>query len=327
MSHIVTWNGKNGTSDCISIDISTEEGFLLYDRLQKISSVINRYGEDKFYMSYSGGKDSVALSHLLDMAVPGNQIPRIYINTGIELNMVRDFVFEKAKSDERIVVIQPQMPIIPTLEKEGYPFKSKNHARIVERYQRLGMTESIRSYLGEGSWGPKQQCPKKLRYQFTPKFDIKLSDKCCLKMKEEPLENWGKQHNRPYALIGIMPDEGGRRSTAKCMAFKNKKLSAFQPLVAVDKKWEEWFIENYNVTICDIYKPPYNSIRTGCKGCPFALHLQEELDMLEKFFPNEKMQCERIWKPVYEEYRRIGYRLEPYKQISLFDCFPMCSNM
>ena len=322
MSHLFKWHGGKSVSAC-NIDISTEEGFLLLDRLQKIRSIVKKYGEEKFYQSYSGGKDSVVLSHLLDMALPDNQIPRIFINTGIELNMIRDFVFEQAKNDERIVIIQPQVPIKPMLEKEGYPFKSKNHARLVERFQRLGMADSIKSYLGYGNWGPGLCCPQKLKYQFTEDMSLKISDHCCIKMKEEPLENWSRQHNKPYALIGIMPDEGGRRRTAKCLSFQRKKLKAFQPLTAVDKNWEDWFIKEYQITICDIYKPPYNSKRTGCKGCPFALHLQDELDMLEQYFPAERKQCEIIWKPVYDEYRRIGYRLkkgyEQYKQLSLFD--------
>lgn len=108
-----------------------------------------------------------------------------------------------------------------------------------------------------------------------------------------------------------MREEGGRRMDAQCLIFCNNKLRAFQPLAPMSKEWEEWFIDNYNVKICDIYNPPYNFTRTGCKGCPFALHLQDELDTLEKFFPNERKQCEYIWKPVYEEYRRIGYRLKP----------------
>ena len=40
---------------------------------------------------------------------------------------------------------------------------------------------------------------------------------------------------------------------------------------------------------------------------------------LEKYLPNEKKQCEIIWKPIYEEYRRINYRLVSSKQLSLFD--------
>lgn len=30
---------------------------LLFDRLEKIKQVINQYGEDNFYLSFSGGKD------------------------------------------------------------------------------------------------------------------------------------------------------------------------------------------------------------------------------------------------------------------------------
>lgn len=70
----------------------TDNEFLLEDRLQKIRSVINKYGEENFYISFSGGKDSTVLSALIDMACPGNKIPRVYANTGIELNMIRDFV-------------------------------------------------------------------------------------------------------------------------------------------------------------------------------------------------------------------------------------------
>jgi 3'-phosphoadenosine 5'-phosphosulfate sulfotransferase (PAPS reductase)/FAD synthetase len=146
-----------------------------------------------------------------------------------------------------------------------------------------------------------------------------------MKLKEEPLLKWQKENNIPYGIVGIMRDEGGRRFGAQCLAFSGKKLKNFQPLVPVTKEWEDWFISEYNIQICDIYKPPYNFDRTGCKGCPFALHLQDELNILEKFFPSERKQCEIIWKPVYDEYRRIGYRLkdnytdESFEQLSLFD--------
>ncbi len=49
------------------------------------------------------------------------------------------------------------------------------------------------------------------------------------------------------------------------------------------------------------------------KGCPFAINIQHELETLEKYFPAERKQCENIWKPVYDEYRRLGYRLKDKK--------------
>ena len=80
-------------------------------------------------------------------------------------------------------------------------------------------------------------------------------------------------------------------------------------MTAVSKEWEDWLIKTYDIEICPIYRPPYNFKRTGCKGCPFNLNLQKNLDILYKFFPSEARQCELIWKPVYDEYRRLGYRL------------------
>ena len=304
----------------------TDNEFLLQDRLQKIRQIVNKYGEGNFYISFSGGKDSTVLSALVDMAVPENKIPRVYANTGIDLNMVRDFVFDMAKTDDRVVIIKPSVSVKTMLEREGYPFKSKEHSKIVDIYNRHGMDcITVPRYLGERDvyGGTRYSCPTILRYQFTDEFKehLKISDKCCLRMKEEPLNRWAKENNKSCRILGIMPSEGGRRSTTKCLAFKNNgKVLSFHPLAPVTKAWEEWFIEEYNIRICDIYKEPYNFPRTGCKGCPFALNLQEELDTLERFFPEERAQCEIIWKPVYDEYRRLGYRLRKDDgQINMFD--------
>lgn len=62
----------------------TENEFILQDRLGVIRDTINKYGEDNFYISFSGGKDSTVVHHLVDMALPGNKIPRVFANTGIE---------------------------------------------------------------------------------------------------------------------------------------------------------------------------------------------------------------------------------------------------
>lgn len=76
----------------------------------------------------------------------------------------------------------------------------------------------------------------------------------------------------------------------------------------------EWFIKEYDIKLCELYYPPYNFKRTGCKGCPYSIQLQEQLDTMEMFLPKEKQQCEYIWKPIYEEYRRLKYRLNNSKE-------------
>lgn len=75
--------------------------FLLMDRIQKIQSVIGKYGEENFYVPFSGGKDSTVLSALIDMALPKNTIPRVHIDTGIEYQLILDFI-ERERERESI---------------------------------------------------------------------------------------------------------------------------------------------------------------------------------------------------------------------------------
>lgn len=297
----------------------TDNEFLLFDRITKIQSVIGKYGEDNFYLSFSGGKDSTVLHELLDLAIPGNTIPRVYANTGIELNKVRQFVEKKAEQDGRFLIIKPQTPIVQMLEERGYPFKSKEHSFYLETYQRNGAeTKTVKRYLYPSEKRKSFGCPQILRYQFTPDFDLKVSDKCCNELKKKPLKQWQKENNKPYSIVGLRRAEGGQRNNTKCLAFNGNKLKAFHPLAIVGDDFIEWFIEEHNVELSAVYYPPYNFKRTGCKGCPFALHLQEELDTLQEFFPNERKQCENIWQPVYDEYRRINYRLKDGGQLKWF---------
>lgn len=219
------------------------------------------------------------------------------------------------------------------LEEEGYPFKSKMHSRKVDNFQRKGMSRTAKVYLkiepaksGKFVTGD-HSCPKILRCQFEESYPLRISNKCCDRLKKDPLHKWQKENNKPYSIIGIRTAEGGKRENAKCLAFQGEKLTAFQPLAPVSNEWEQWYIELREVRICDIYRPPYSFTRTGCKGCPYAINIQNELDTLGKYFPNERKQCEIIWKPVYDEYRRLRYRLrDGGRQMDIFDYIEEAEN-
>lgn len=299
--------------------MTEDEGeMLLFDRIVKIQSVMRQYGENTFHLSFSGGKDSTVLHHLLDEALPGNSIPREFVNTGIELREIVRFVEEMAKDDKRIEIIKPKVNIRKMLEQEGYPFKSKQHSAVLERFQQKGMIPHVKRYY-EGSYGyGSDMCPQILKYQFEEGLPFKVSDRCCDRLKKDPIKAYEKETGRTNAIIGIRAAEGGRRSTAKCMAFKGKRMH-FQPLAVIPDEWEDWYIQKRGIKLCKLYYPPYNFERTGCKGCPFSRNLQKGLDVLQKYFPAEREQCEIIWKPVYDEYRRIGYRLEKEEQLKLLE--------
>lgn len=295
---------------------------LLFDRLNVIKDAINKYGEENFYISYSGGKDSTIVSHLIDEALPNNKIPRVFINTGIEYTDIVKYVKELAKNDDRIVIYNSNVHIPSMLKKYGYPFKSKEHAHKVAIYQSSGMGKTVKAYLnGIKPDGTKSfiKCPEKLKYQFASENKLKISDKCCYKLKKEVAHRYEKESSKRIAIIGIRSAEGGQRKAHKgCVVFdKENKLKKFKPINPCTDEWCDWYIQARNIKLCRLYYPPFSFKRTGCKGCPFALDLQEQLETMQRLLPAERKQCELLWKPVYEEYRRIGYRLKDYEQIKL----------
>lgn len=91
---------------------------------------------------------------------------------------------------------------------------------------------------------------------------------------------------------------------------KTHILKKFKPLNPCSNDFIEWYIKRNDIKLCKLYYAPFNFKRTGCKGCPYNINIQSQLDVMEKYLPDEKRQCESIWGPVYDEYRKIGYRLK-----------------
>lgn len=297
----------------------TENEFILQDRLGVIRDTINKYGEEKFFLSFSGGKDSTVVHHLLDMALPGNKIPRVFSNTGIEYNDVVQFV--KEIQDERFITIFPKKNVRQTLERVGYPFKSKLHSSRLGLWQKGYRPKGVMDYInGTGTFeGGKFGCPKMLQYQFSDDFKLKVSELCCYEFKKKPFKDYQKESGRTITITGMMREEGGMRGAIDCIVTHgNGEVVKFHPLAKVTHEWEAWFIEQYNIKLCRLYYPPFNFTRTGCKGCPYSLTLSQNLEVMRLYLPNELRQTEALWKPVYDEYRRIGYRLKKEEQTKLF---------
>ena len=286
--------------------------FILIDRLDSIKKVISKYGIENFVISFSGGKDSAVLSKLIDIAIPDNKIPRVFINTGIEYKAIVDFVHEKMKNDKRFIEIKPSIPLSMIFRKYGYPFKSKEHSQLVHLFQQNGHSKTTLRYYDPPENRKRFGCPKVLKYQFEEGTQLKISDKCCTKLKKEPFSKWQEENRKPYKMTGERLLEGGLRASHKgCLVIdKDSKLKKFKPLNPVTSEWLEWFINEYQVELCKLYDEPYNFKRTGCLGCPFNIKLQDTLDTLEKTLPLEKKKAEAIWKEVYKEYRRLNYRLK-----------------
>lgn len=290
----------------------TNEDFIFFDRCQKIKQIAKEYDlENKSYVAFSGGMDSTVLSVLIDEALPNNNIPRVFTNTGIEYRDIIDFVNNCRLKDKRIEIIRPSKNIKKILEEKGYPFKSKEFAHKMELLKKGSTANSIMQYFEfYGMKGTRFSCPKKLLYLAKTDINFKISDKCCEELKKKPMKEWSDKHNRPIAILGIRQAEGGQRANVKnCLYFKKDELKHFSPMLVCDDKFISYMINRFHIEYCKLYKAPYNFRRTGCKGCPFSLDLQKQLDIMSEMLPHEYSQCEYIFAPVYNEYRKIGYRL------------------
>ena len=156
--------------------------------------------------------------------------------------------------------------------------------------------------------------PKQLEYMFNGKdtMKFKISEQCCYKLKKAISNQWKKENGKTINITGLRQQEGGTRGNISCTVFDENELQKFHPLAPISDLWEDEFVERNNIELCKLYSAPFNFKRTGCKGCPYTKDIQEQLDTMYKLLPNEYKQCLHLWKPVYDEYIRIGYRLTQY---------------
>ena len=220
----------------------TQFEFDLADRIQKIKSVNEQFDlEHNGFISFSGGKDSVVLSKVVDLALPGNEIPRVFFNTGIEYKAILKFVRELAQKDERYILYSSGVKIKEMLEEKGYPFKSKEFSQKMSIYQKSGKTKTVTDYLGEtGNKAKTFQCPEKLKPMFNEELSFKVSDKCCVELKKKVSERFSEEYNKPVVMTGMRKAEGGnRKSVQGCTVFDKGKLHKFHPLFPVTSDFIE----------------------------------------------------------------------------------------
>lgn len=71
------------------------------------------------YVSFSGGKDSTVLKHIVDSMY--DDVPAVFVNTGLEYPEIQKF----AMSQPNVVTVRPEMRFDEVIKKYGYPVVSK----------------------------------------------------------------------------------------------------------------------------------------------------------------------------------------------------------
>lgn len=206
--------------------------------------------EGQVYVSFSGGKDSTVLKHIVDGMY--DDVPALFINTGLEYPEIQKF----AMSQKNVVTVRPEMRFDEVIKKYGYPVISKEVA------VKISETRSCPGGYASQSFNPNSPKIQKYgsrfdlsRWAFLLDSPFLISNKCCNVMKKNPAKQYEKQTKRK-AIIGTMASESKARKTVwekhGCNAFDQKRPTS-QPLSFWTEQDVLHYIKKYNVPYCSVY--------------------------------------------------------------------------
>ncbi len=259
--------------------------------LKDLESRFKYLDRKKYYLSYSGGKDSHFLYWFIKEYLKDDQIEIVAVNTYMEHTAIRKRMYDNADT-----ILLPKFKPFEIKEKYGSPCFSKQQDEYIRRYQGGSRAKSTldRVLAREESM---HNISKKAREYVLSGSAHKISSYCCKYLKKEPLKEYEKTSCKK-AILGVRGNESlTRKHKYKTCFTKDKK---FTPLHDLSDELLESIYKKYRIEIPEIY----NYInRTGCMGCPYGSYkgyTKKELDLL-----NER-QREFVIKLFKESYDVLG---------------------
>lgn len=280
------------------------------------------------YVSFSGGKDSTVLKHIVDGMY--DDVPAVFVNTGLEYPEIQKF----AMSQRNVVTVRPEMRFDEVLKRHGYPVVSKTVSKRVDEARnaiKSGRHEAVCVQQIEGRYMTPEGKHSPFNYgkwNYLMEAPFSTSHKCCDVMKKKPAKQYEKATGRK-PIVGTMACESRLRYTRwlkdGCNAFNSTKPQS-KPLSFWTEQDVLHYIKKYNVPYCSVYgdividetgnancvEGQINAIdyigeygpedklkttgcnRTGCVYCAFGAHLEAEpnrFQRLKETHPRQYVYC------------------------------------
>jgi len=256
---------------------------------EKIEYSLNRirefynFREGKVYVSFSGGKDSTVLLHLVRSIYP--DVPAVFCNTTNEFKEILLFV----KTIDNLIELKPKLSFNQTVEKYGFPLVSKKVARQIKDLKNptenniISRNIYLTGITKDGKLCKSYKLSKKWMKLVEADFDI--TSKCCDVLKKAPFHKFEKESGLK-GFIGTQTSESSQRH-ANWLKFGDNIYSGNNIKSRPISIWTEDDIWEY----IRLNKVPYSSIyddaiidgkvvkgevRTGCAYCGFGAHLNSD---------------------------------------------------
>jgi 3'-phosphoadenosine 5'-phosphosulfate sulfotransferase (PAPS reductase)/FAD synthetase len=306
----------------------------------RIREWVNMYGVSGVYVSFSGGKDSTVLLHIVREMYP--EIEAVFVNTGLEYPEIQQFV----KNFDNVTILRPKMRFDEVIKTYGYPVISKSISRKISDAKKG--KEWVKKYLdgtavrsnGEKSFYNIE------KYSPLVSCDFNISDQCCAVMKKNPAKQYAKK-NKKNPITAQMTSE----STLRTAQWLLKGCNAFDTKNPISNPMSFWteqdvlrYIKENNIKIASVYgeieyavEPEQMRLwdideplktsgcdRTGCIFCGFGCHLEKESRFLKlkETHPKQYAYCigggefneQGIWQPS-KEGLGMGYVFDRMNEI------------
>lgn len=291
--------------------LKMRQGMCLEDKIRftqrRIHEWVDSFGLTYIYISFSGGKDSTVLLHLVRELYP--EAKAMFVDTGLEYPEIKQFV----KSFDNVDIIRPKKMFNEVIEEYGFPIISKEVSECV--YQaRIALERNNGQYMYRvkqinGERLTKDGKPSPYNYKkwkFLLEAPFKISHMCCNIMKKGPAHKYYKDTKRT-PIIGTMAEESKLRESQYlkqgCNGFKNK-IPTSTPIAFWTEQDILKYLKEYNIPYCSAYgeikideNGKYYTTkcqRTGCMFCGFGCHLEGNPNRFQKLKETHPVQYDYI---------------------------------